>query len=391
VSAALIGRWLVLSGDPDSLDRFGPYAARTMPTLPPTSNAAVLLEAAPGAMASWGDWLSYEWGEAREWLLARSAEQRARHGGRAPDFADAEPLVDGLERAVTERVEIVHHARSGRVEVDAGENEVHVEAFLEGGTELPSEMQLGDTEPLLQVASDTPVAWMTRSSSASRREGAEVVLNTALAALGTRLQAPAATDLHTAATEWARAAGDWMTFALEAGARPGLIVRTPASDRAAAERALGALVDFSQRTSAVLPFPSGGMKLRAVNEAGGALTLADFARADARAAAWGMAWGVRGGELHVAGGLDAARLLSDAASTASPLSSDPRASGWLRALGSDVTFALLAHPCTLGGCLATDAAAPLMVAWGKHGESIWGRVEVADALLPRVASLDGPF
>ncbi len=122
--------YLVVASTEDDLARFGPYVVRTMPT---HAKPASALEIAVTRAAFVGPLLTRAtrgWGEAKQWLLARDAEERANHGGRAPDYADASGIVDCAGAFVERRTAILADIDSAVLDVDALDDGVAVEASL---------------------------------------------------------------------------------------------------------------------------------------------------------------------------------------------------------------------------------------------------------------------
>ncbi len=78
--------------------------------------------------------LAASWDEGRAWLVARDEEQRAKHGGRPPDFGDPRVVVDAVDGVVKRREALVAGARRARLTVDASEDDVHAELVVTPGT-----------------------------------------------------------------------------------------------------------------------------------------------------------------------------------------------------------------------------------------------------------------
>ena len=110
---------------------------RTLPTKTAPAEAGAIVADVPqpalaGALSAW---LGARWGETRAWLASSDDDQRAKHGGRAPDFGDPRPIVDALDGMVTRRIALLAGARGARVVVDAGDDDVHAELLVTPGTD----------------------------------------------------------------------------------------------------------------------------------------------------------------------------------------------------------------------------------------------------------------
>ena len=249
--------WLVLASSEEALARLGPNAVRTLPTkTAPAETAAVVADVPPAALAGpVSAWLGARWAQTRAWLASSDDEQRAKHGGRAPDFGDPRPIVDALDGMVTRRLALLAGARGAHVVVDAGEDEVHVELAVtpgsdEAGASPLATMTPGDTAPLAPAPADAALTLLVRDDPASRAEDAAAFEATLAKALGDRLHDDDSRAIHAATSEWVHARGDWWTAALAWGpADPsrGVWLRTPAASADASSRAVRELVDLSHR------------------------------------------------------------------------------------------------------------------------------------------------
>jgi len=402
--------WLVLASSEEALTRLGPFAVRTLPTKPAAPEpGAIVADVPPSALAgTLSTWLGGRWGQTRAWLQARDDEQRARHGGRAPDFGDPRPIVDALDSMVTRRIALLGGARGARVVVDVGDDEIHVELGLTpgpgaGGASPIATMTPGDTAPLAAVPADAVVALLVRDDATTRAEDAASVEATLEQALGGRLHDDDARAVHAAVTDWVHARGDWWTGALAWGssdAARGLWLRTPAASGDQASRAVRELVDLSHRR-AFEDLLAGSLHLspasvRSVDApAVGKATLALFdertgagSRKPDGAGAPGIAWGVNGGDLLVAAGTSAPQLLAAEAAPSRRAGDDPRVARALAALGPNASFVVLAEPLRFDPTRAEpDSRAPAVFAWGRKGDRAWARLELADVLLRELLRL----
>jgi hypothetical protein len=420
--------WLVLASSDDDLAHLGPYAVRTMPTKEtPSDTAAVVADMAQPALAgALSSWLAAKWNETRTSLAASDDDQRAKHGGRAPDFADPGPLVEALDGAVKRRIGLVAQARAARVTVDPGDDELHAELTVAPGTDAASrralaEMLPGDTRPLAATSGEAVAALMVREDPKAREDDAATFQATLDRAMGDRLHESDARAVHAAIADWAHARGDWWTAALAWGAGGdalrGAWLRTPAASAEDSSRAVRGILDLSHRPvfqDLVANWLHLAPAVFSHVDAPplGSVSLATFARAPGHSAnandasgPIGVAWNVSSGgggtegepskesksELLVAAGETAPRLLSAQVAPQSQgrLGDDPRSVRALAALGENATFVVFAQPLRLEharGDASGDRSAPVVLGWGRKGPAAWVRIEVADAVLREALS-----
>jgi len=412
-SAALAGQWLLVAPRAADLTSLGPYAFRTMPTLAaPPGSSAITVTLPPASLAGpVATRLGRAWEEQRAWLVARDEEQRAKHGGRAPDFGDPRPIIDALDAFARAEIATLAGSKAARVEIDPGDDDVHAEAFVtpgdgDAGASALAAMATGDASPLLKLPADAAVAFLRRDAAASRLDDTHATEEALDRVLGDRAKGDDGKAIHAALEDWAKARGDWWAAALAWGtgdASRGVWVRTPAHDADAATRAVRELVDLSHG-HAFADLLGGALHLSPARVATsdvpsfGKATVATFAWALKDAAgkgprregppAPGVAWGVRDGQLVLAAGFAAAPLLAAGAAPAHVVGDDARAARALGALGADATLAVYAQPLRLDAVRSADGvSAPAVAGWGRKGGDAWLRVELADALVREVVRL----
>lgn len=383
--------WLVIARNDADLARLGPYTWRTMPTLPaPESQAALVAQVPASALAGpLASRMRARWAEARRWLEESDREQRERHGGRSPDFGDPRAIIASLDALLQRRITLVAQGQGARVEADTGENDVHVEMRLvpgaaEAGADLVAAMRTGDQRPMSALPSDTLFAMLSRSDAAMRTEDAIDAKATLVEALGDKAKADDRHVIERTIDDWTAARGDWMTGAVAWGAERGLWLRTPSSD--AGPRALREWIDLAHRPvlaeplHALLQLGPPTMTTASVPDVTDA-SLATFAVP--KGPALGVAWGMHDGELVVAAGEHAPKLLATEAAPGAHLGDDPRVAAALAALGSDASFTVVTEPLRLDATrgASREAAAALVFAWGRRGGDAWVRVDAADELL----------
>lgn len=383
--------WIVVARDDAALARLGPYAWRTMPTLQaPESPAAVVAQVpAPALAGPLGARMRAQWADARQWLENADREQRERHGGRAPDFGDPRAIVASLDALMQRRIALVAQGRGARVEADAGDGDVHVDVRLvpgaaEAGADLVAAMRTGDERPMGAMPADTLFAMLSRSDAPMRAEDAADTKATLVGALGDKARPDDRHAIERAVDDWTGARGDWMTGAVAWGAERGLWLRTPSSD--AGPRAMREWIDLTHRPMLADPLRSllqlAPPTVTAANVADVTdATLATFS--PPKGPPLGIAWGMADGELVVAAGEHAPKLLGSEAAPPARLGDDPRVAAALAALGSDASFTAVAEPLRLDATRGAshEAAAALVFAWGRRGGDAWARVDVADELL----------
>jgi hypothetical protein len=413
-ASAIAHGWLLVASSDEGLARLGPYAYRTMPTkAAPTGSSSIVANVPPSALAgALATRLAAKWDETRAYLAARDEEQRARHGGRAPDFGDPRAILADLDSAAKDRIGLVARARAARVEIDAGDDDVHADVFVtpgegDAGADAVAAMRTGDTSPLARSPADSIVALLGRDDAAGRAGSARELEAALGRALGERVREDDSRAVRAALDEWARTRGDWWTVALGWGsteASRGLWVRTPASDAEATSRAVRQLVDLSHRRAAQ-DLLSGSLHLAPASittaevPSLGKATVATFPWGDVKTARRegasaplpppAVAWAVQGGDLLIAAGLAAPQLLSLEASPVRRVADDERSARALAAIGSDASFAVYAQPLRFDPARSGgDAApAPAVFAWGRKGGDAWARLDVADTLLRELVRL----
>ena len=405
-TVALAGKWLVVASSESDLARLGPYAFRTMPTKPAPGAAPVVASVPGSALAGVvATQLGAKWEAMRSWLQARDEEQRAAHGGRAPDFGDPRAILDAADAVVKRRIAVVGTASAARIELATEDGDVRADFSLtpgpDGGDAGTAALPVGTAHPLAEAPADAVLVILSRDDATRRADDArelEVALDRAL---GSRAHADDTAAVHAAIDDWARARGDWVLASLEwggEGAR-GLWLRTPAASAEGASRAVRELVDLSHRHALesllsgalhVAPSVVAAADVASVSRA----SLATFAASGADkhphpSPPLGVAWGLHDGDLLVAAGGGATAMLAAQAAPAKRLGDDPRTAHLVESLGADVAFALIARPLRLDPARgAGDAGlAPAVLAWGRKGSDAWVRVELGGALIRELVRL----
>jgi hypothetical protein len=392
-------RWLLVARDEAALLALGPYAYRTMPTKPPPTSSSFAVAVAPQSALAGpiSASLLSRWLAAKGSLAASDDQERTTHGGRAPDFADPRAILDAADAAIRGRLAFLSQAETARLEVDVAEDRVRADlAVVPGDGQGPARslvdsMRPGDALPLARAPSGSVLALLLRDDAAARTAGAQDLAATIARVFGDRLKREDERAMQVALADWARGRGDWVMAALPWGERRGMLVRTPAREREAAVRAVREIVGVSQRPplgdllAKVLSIGPASIGAADVPSFGRA-TLATFATAP-KAPPFGVAWGVRDGDLFLAAGEDSSRFLAGESSPAQSLGDDPVVGRALADLGSDAVFAAVAQPLRLHPERAGGGSAPAIVVLGRRGGNLWARVEVSDALVRELVRL----
>ena len=388
-AVALAGGFLLLARDEACLERLAPYAWRTMPTLPaPAAHGSVVALVAHEALAAR---ISLAWGTARAWLADRDAEERARHGGRAPDFGDPRAILEAADGVVQRRVAWLREARATTVTLeataDAIDADLSIEPGADGGAAALAAMTPGDTRPLAEVPGDAVLALLMRDGAAARADDARELSATLTRALGPRAREDDARAIGSAARAWADSRGAWLTASLSPGPPRGVTLRSAGGE--AAGHALRGLVELARRPVLADPLRKdldlGAPSITAAHVDG--LAGASLATFGPRAPL-GLAWGTRDGLLVAVAGEDAGGQIA-AQRDIGRLGDDPRIARALSALGDDATVVLLGEPLRLDPSRAAAGAAraPAVLASGVRDGSAWLHLEVAGELLREMLRL----
>jgi hypothetical protein len=372
--------YLVVARSDADLARLGPYAYRSMPVLPhPAETSAVVAQLMPGALAAYA---SSSWNDARTWLADRDAEQRAKHGGRAPDFGDPQAILDSVDVVVKRRLGLLADAKTATVEIEAGDGDVSADLRLEPqDADAAAAIMSGDTRPLADVPADAVLAVLVRDSAPARADDARELETAIGKALGSRAHADDDRAIASALDAWSAGRGDWLTASLAWGPATAVVVRSPGGE--AAVRALRGLMDLGGRPVFAQPLHATfglGAPSVAVAKVDG-LTQASLATFGSKSPL-GVAWGLRDDRLVAVAAEHADVRLASLASSPR-LGDDPRVARALSALGSDASFVVLAEPLRIDASRAASDAArsPALVAWGRSGGKAWLRLDLGDELL----------
>ena len=391
--------WLLLGGTADDVARFGPFAYRSMPAeSPPASAASVVALATGSALTSLAERASGQWVQLRRWLEARGREARERHGGRRPDFGDPETILAALDAREGPALAFVGRAARARLDLEVGDDDVRADWFLTPGQLDPSDsrfvetMQLVDTSQLGAAPGDTVAALLDRDDPAAIADGAQRSEAIVQHIFGDRLSRADAHALKQATLAIAAVRTGSIAAGVSYAPSCGAWLRVAVGPQGAS-RAFGEFVTALGRPSFLAFFPESGpgpVRPRAVTVEG--LPGARFANYPPAAQGSartmdGVAWAVSGGELLAGAGPDGAAVLATLAAPGARVADDARSARMLSALGERATFVLFARPLRLDPRRANSPSAPVVLAWGRDGGDMWGRVDVSDVLVSEIARL----
>ena len=411
VGVARAGWLLVASSDAD-LARLAPYAYRTLPHSPSAAAGTAQMTidvpraALGGTLRARG---AAAWGGAKGWLLQRDADERAKHGGRAPDFGDAPAIVACVDTLVERRLALVGDLDGVRVEIDASDDDVHAVATLkpsDGGgpaSQRFEAMRPGAAAPLLDAPLDATIAWVVRDDAAERTSDAREIEQCVERALGKRLGDDDVKRLRAFADDWSKSRGDWLLASAMWGTWRGLAARGPSSDAVLSAKVLRDAAGLLQRSAFAEPLKR-SLHVRDIafgtSDAPplGKVDVATLVRDEPQPdkahpkvpspAPLGMAWLARGGEVEIAIGESPAALLAATAKPKAKLGDDARIARAIGAFETNVTFAFVAQPAAR---TADRAGPPVVAAWGRRGHDGWLRVELGyGAARELIRSFVGP-
>jgi hypothetical protein len=402
------GGYLIVARSSEDLKALGPYAYRTLPARRVPARA-VVANVPHGAIAGkLRERAAAAWGAFRADKTAQDERMRKEHGGRAPDFADPQSILGSLDQLVQKKLALAGDLSHASIEVDVGDDDVHVAATLVPERDGPASkvfraMHVGDAAPLLGLDADAPAALLVRDAAVERQADAAELHAAVVAALGKRLGEAESTKLRGVLQDWAHGRGDWMTVSVATSPALGVVVRAPAQNAEAAGRAVLGAVELLRTPAFKEPLETHAhmrdLTIGAVEVPGfGRAQVATLARDEARprtpardagaptkeAAVDGgaagpkhrvsIAWGTNGDQVRIALAEDAPPLL--AAQPARTMRDLPFAKAALGKIDdASVVVALQG--------LKPDARAkaPVVVAWGRRDDAAVLRVSATHVAL----------
>ena len=410
-AAAVIGRvaaaprYLLVASDDDAVAGLGPYVTRVLPEAPrpegPLAARALLVDVPHDALAGpLSALLSSRWREARMELAEQAARTRQHHGGRAPDFADPDAVLQLVDAVVAQSCAFLADLDHASIRIDLGGQHdgaadlvsAQVTFTRAAGGAVAAAWTRGltacDLDPLEAVSLDAPAALLACSDAAGRASFASTLGAGLRAGLGSRLSAADGDRLQKALDDLARARGDWLVGALAVGGGVRLDTVLASSGVAApARQAVRSLVEAAHAPGFAEPLAADfGLRVRPPTESTAVLERVGAPAAVRPGSSWSVTWRTDASEaaaaaprMTVAAGPDAPSLF---APPTRAFAEDARLSALLAGLGRP-TFALVVQPQMAGSAVA-DARphAGIAAALGTTGGP------VPDAYLRLVADPD---
>ncbi len=356
----LAGEYVLVGSDRDAIASLGPYAYRTLPTrpLPPSAAWASVDRGALSAFAKTE--LDARREALKKFLLDKDDEQRAAHGGRAPDLADPKPIVAALDALATEYEDRVVAMQRAELTLDVDDDGFHARLALTPPSEGEAKkwverLEGGSTAPLATSSTDALATFFWRSDLAERERAAKGVAETLTSALGSRLPAADEAAFGESLARIAKARAGWAMVSVTSGASPGGLVRMAANDPAALTSSIESAIDLTRKPT-WSKWEADALGIKKIERTPGR-GMATFAFEQG---AFQASWTTRGGEVDLAAGTDAASVLASATGQIT-LGSDAKVSGWLRGLHGEVVWALVARPLLVATSPRSDAALVALV------------------------------
>jgi len=405
-SLALAVSWsgyLIIASSASELSGLGAYAARTLPTRPPSASSFEL-RVDPAALERAGK-------KAPDFATAAIA---AWARGLLPPEADARAFAACFEPGIQEAAGMATGLEEARVDVDADDARLIAVATLvprpgdSAARRLVNAMRPADPAPLLDAPHEAIATIFWSDTPEARAERARTLGGCLGGVLSPVLGGHRGSRLADLAASWGRGCGDWETASFVG--RPsvaGLVVRAPVADEIAMSSSLRGLADLASQPSfadaiqRLLPLRAGGVESIQVPRVGHASVMMFASRPPtsrgtagpsssiAMLAPPGLAWAVDAKEVDIGLGQSPTDLLALTRSAA-PLRMTAAIERAVRDLGEEVSFAAVVLPP--GCCSAVGpAAAPLTIAWGRHEGNGRANLSLGDDLLGRIiAQTTGP-
>lgn len=398
------GYMIVSKRQPD-LARLSPYLTRTLPKRPPPDGAITIEVPRASIDKILAPKLDAMWSEGKKFLLQQDASMRRLHGGRAPDYGDADQIVAALDGAVTRRLAIVHDLDRLRVTLDVGDQDVVIATTLTpvaGGAaaKWTSDMKVGDAAALLALPQASAVAVTTRDNDEDRAAQSAELEKSVTSSLGTRLSETDGKKLHEVVSALTAARGETLGGSIVWDDPRAYFLRADVKDGEAADRAVRAALDLARaspfkemlRTKDVAIAHEDAAPFGKVNVATIARTPADGGapthKVDGGAPkrdAITLAWTVDAAGLDVASGELATNALVSSARPEKKLGDDPAVRAAVGPLGSTASTIFVAQPLRFDPRRANLGVAPLVIGVGRKENDAYVRMVVSDALLREVS------
>jgi hypothetical protein len=380
--------YLVVAGSEADLVTLTPYATRTLPARAASAHAAVVSVPHGALTGPIKDRLTALAGDLRGAAAMLDSTLRTQHGGRAPELGDPGAVIEGVDDLVHEKIATLATLDHLELTLDAGDDDVAVEATLVPGAGAAAttfgSITTGDASPLLTVSASTQAAVLFRDDPASLQASAKAAEERTVAVLKPALGPKDRAPIHDALGTWATARGPWLTAGLELDDAPAVTVRTPTTDPELAMRGVSALVNLADvpafRGILEARFSVEGVSTATATTPGGAASIATFRRAGhGGGPELAIAWATTGGLLHVAAAGSSAQALR---ASKDPLDLAGRDVAFAGKLGTlrDRAHIVIAGRRNLDG-RPDEKRASVVLGLGRDKANGWGMLEVDDAWL----------
>ena len=394
VTGVAPGGWVLVASSPAALVMLAPYATRTLPAKPATTESLsvdVPQSALAGALAST---VAQTWDDAQRAMIESDRALREAHGGRAPDYGDPRAIVRALDGWVQRRVGALRDLRGAHVAIDVGESDLRAVVTAApaspGGaaSAIAAALHSGDIAPLARMPRETLAGILVRDDPAARASDAADVEAARATTLGRRLSADDAKRVHAAIDDWSRARGDWATLALTfTPTDRGAVADVGAVDPARAARGVREAVELFAHVPAIHEPLGEWLHARSVTfstavvPSGGRASVATFLSDQSPPVL--LAWtpgapessdGAAPADVKLALGAAPLPLLAPAL-PGTTLGDDPELHAALGAVGP-VAGALVLQPSRSPGCNATGG---VLLAWGTRPAATAPGGETANA------------
>jgi hypothetical protein len=431
-SLGVLGNYALVARDVESLRRLGPYVARTLPARPAGGEDVAVVAKRQGLAGPLRERLRGWWAVSKGLLEASERRERERHGGAEPTFANPAAALAKADASVAEIVELLGDLGDVRATLTLDELGLHARAALvPAGVGGPAERAfnawaVGPAAPLLALPDGVALALLLRGSAEERKRGAGEQTKALGELFGGRLPEGDLKRVDEALALWAEGRGDWLVAGIDpAEGRRAIYAMSGVADAKALDRGIrrllelpslpafaaplarwagplrvgevapiegssGSLVRFERRAPAPESATGGKPGTSVEANAGGKPGTSVEANAGGKPGTsvepdappaperFELAWSVSPERASFAAATDgrAALRALDAAPPTSRLSNDSDVRRAIEAVGSDVSFALLALP--LRARRGAEApSAPLLLAAGRSGSGAWVRGEAA--------------
>ncbi|MEP7052546.1 MAG: hypothetical protein ABJB12_19420 [Pseudomonadota bacterium] len=402
---AVFDNYLLAASSTDALTLVGPYAARMLPkhALPQVPIALRFSKQALGSQvvpALRGSWASY-----RTSLSHLDQDERAAHGGRAPDFADPAQVILGADTIVESALSLLDDAAALELDVAPFPNRVEATLLLQPGDSSEAQARLaslanGTAQPLLSLPAETQFALGISRTVQEREVAGTAAGDDWVRLLGPRLSVAGAKQVRAALSDWELGRAQQSSYGFLGGSEPGAYLVTAVADAGRLQHAGSSLFGLLSVPGVRAPLAeflgephvSEGAPPKSASLADVSRKQLTFTASGAHQAALpalSFAWLVAGQTAFAAAGKSADPVLKkvvDAAhGQAETLASKASIAEAVQRIGDQAAVfayadARLVAPTAVAAGPAS-ALAPLLFSLGKRGPSGYLRVEVSKSAI----------